>query len=103
MVEYNIILTEPAQTDMREIWTYIAYELKDPNAADNLIDELEKGILSLSSMPKRIGLVQDEQLAAKGIRDLLVENYVIFFKISKPRIVTIQRVLYVRRDWQSIL
>ncbi len=55
-------------------------------------------------MPKRQNLVKDEVLSSRGIRRLLVDNYMIFYVVddSKKK-VTVIRILYFRRDWESLI
>ncbi len=45
---YKIIVTEPAQKDLRDAVSYISNELKNKQAAFNLIDIIEKTINSLT-------------------------------------------------------
>ena len=51
---YQVQITEQAKQQIREIARYIALELKDPDAALRLFDELESSISSLSRLPGRI-------------------------------------------------
>lgn len=52
----------------------------------------------------RYALVVDERLTALGIRKLIVENYIVFYVISKKdESVTVIRILYGKRDWEYLL
>jgi len=101
---YQVIISEPAEIDMVAIGLYISEELHSPEAADNLLDEIEQQILSLEQMPKKFALVSDEGLASKGIRLIPVKNYLVFyFTDEQSKTVTITRVLYGRRNWVHML
>lgn len=104
MSRYNIEITEPAESDLYQIGSYIAKELQEPGLAQKLVSKIGDAILSLDEMPCRNGLVKDEQLSHQGIRKLLIDNYVIFYIVREEnKMVTILRILYGRRDWMNIL
>lgn len=104
MSKYNIQITEPAEKDLREIGTYISRELLERETAKRVILKIAEGINSLEDMPLRNALVSDERLAYKGIRKILVDNYIVFYSVDEGNeIVTIIRILYGRRDWVNLL
>ena len=101
---FHIDITEPAENDMIEAAGYIAGQLLNPSAAERLLDDAEAAILSLENMPERHALVSDEDLARLGIRFIPVSNYLIFYIVREENnTVVIQRFLYGRRDWATIL
>ncbi|MGG1657978.1 type II toxin-antitoxin system RelE/ParE family toxin [Brevibacillus sp. NRS-1366] len=104
MKNYSIMITGPAEADLLEIVDYIADELKNPAAANQLMVKLAESILELEQLPFRYALVSDEQLAYQGIRKLVVENYIVFYIVSENnKLVTIVRVLYGKREWNNLL
>lgn len=104
MASYRIITSNEANQDLRDIYRYIARVLKEPSIADNLLDKIETGILSLAELPLRHNVVKDERLGQKGIRKLLIGNYLIFYVVDEDnQTVQIVRILYARRDWVNIL
>jgi len=104
MNKYYVEVTDVAQTDLKEIVSYISIELKNPTSAKSLLANIKDNILSLEEMPKRQNLVNDEVLSNRGIRRLLVDNYMIFYVVddSKKK-VTVIRTLYARRGWESLI
>ncbi len=73
-------------------------------AANNLLNEIEKYEKILEKMPSIYPLVSDEYLAAKGLKFVLIKNYVLFYTIDKNnKIVNVIRFLYARRNWKEIL
>ncbi len=101
---YKIIVTEPAQKDLRDAVSYISNELKNNQSAVNLIDLVEKTVNSLTDMPKRYAVADDEILAREGFRFITIKNYLLFYIVRKEtETVVIERFLYARRDWMNIL
>ena len=104
MEQYEVRHSQPAIEDLADILRHFLEVRKEPQIALNLLDAIDKEIGSLSTMPRRCPLVRDDFLASLGYRLLIVENYIAFFTIDEgKRIVNIERILYARRDWQSIL
>ena len=104
MSTYNIQITEPAEEDLYEIGVYITKELLEPEIAKKVISKIAKGINSLEDMPLRNALTADERLAYKGIRKIMVDNYIVFYVASEEiKTVTIIRILYSRRDWINLV
>jgi addiction module RelE/StbE family toxin len=99
-----LVITEPAEADLKEIADYIAKELREPSTAQHLITKIAESILNLEQMPQRYALVSDERLANQGIRKLLVDNYIVFYVVSeKNQSVSIIKILYGKRDWNNLL
>jgi toxin ParE1/3/4 len=63
-----------AETDLEEIWWYIAQD--NPNAADRLLDKVEEVCQTLARFPK-MGTNREDLLP--GLRSFPVDNYLFFF------------------------
>lgn len=50
---YEVQVSEQADSDLRGIFEYIAFELQSPENASRQLDHLEEQILSLDTMPQR--------------------------------------------------
>jgi plasmid stabilization system protein ParE len=83
---------------------YIADVLKAPIAANNLLDEIEKYENLLEDTPNIFSFVSDEYLRAKGIKYVMIKNYMMFYTINEnEKTVDVIRFLYGRREWKRIL
>ncbi len=103
-MSYEIHITKAAEKDLKNAADYIELVLYNPQAADHLLDEVEKKAFSLSQFPQQFPLVDDPVLKACGVRFVAVNNYLIFYTISEPeKRVNIIRFLYGKRNWISIL
>jgi plasmid stabilization system protein ParE len=104
MDEYKIDISDYAKQDIRDMATYIRDELLEPAFADSTTEAVLSAISKLDFMPARIPLVKNERLAKQKIRGLQIKNYTVFFRIDEAlKTVDVVRVLYSRRDWQTIL
>jgi len=104
LTHYKIIAELPAQRDLQGILRYLTDVLKEPVIARRIYTSIKEQILTLSQMPLRHSVVQDQPYALLGVRKLLVENYVAFYVVNEEkREVNVLRILYNRREWQNVL
>ena len=101
MKQYRIEITELAEQDLENAGDYIAYELKNPTAAENTIKGIRTQINSLSSFPERNELDEDEVLAELGVRKDYYRDYKIYYVINANTIyiVRILHMLVDSRAW----
>ena len=78
-MNYEVELSEQADSELRGIFEYIAFELQSPENASGQLDRLEEQILSLDIMPERYRKYEKEPWKSRGLRVLPVDNYVIFY------------------------
>ena len=103
-MSYNIHITATAERDILRAADYIEFTLKNPTAADHLLDVATEQINSLADMPEKLRLVDDPVLASWGIRFIIVNNYLAFYTIDKEKqMVIVIRFLYQKSNWNSIL
>lgn len=101
---YTIHITAAAERDMVNASDHIEFVLKNPKAADDLLDEAELKINALSSFPDRFPLVDDPLLSSWGIRFTQIKNYLAFYVISEEsQKVIVVRFLYKKSNWGFIL
>lgn len=92
---YEVQVSEQADSDLRGIFEYIAFELQSPENASRQLDHLEEQILSLDTMPQRYRQYEKEPWKTRGLRILPVDNYVVLYiPDSDKKVVTILRVMY---------
>ena len=103
-MEYYVKITKQAKAQLREIRDYIAKELLAPDAAKNMLKLLASEMASLSKMPKRARLIDEEPWRSEGVRVKAVRNYLIYFWIDEENMaVQIIAVIYAKRDQISAL
>ncbi|MDD3279088.1 MAG: type II toxin-antitoxin system RelE/ParE family toxin [Lachnospiraceae bacterium] len=96
---FEIEISVQADSDLRNIYEYIAYELQSPENAIGQLDRLEDSILSLDQMPERFRAYEKEPWHNRGLRIMPVDNYCVFYiPNAEKAVVTIIRVMYGGRD-----
>ena len=94
MIQYQIRITELAESDLENIGDYIAYQLKNPSAAKNMVNGIRIQINSLQNFPERNDLDEDEFLAEIGVRKDYYRNYKIYYVVRED-IVYVIRILVI--------
>lgn len=101
---YEIFITAAAERDLLRASDHIAFVLKNPQAADDLLDEAEARINALTKFPEKFKLVDDPVLASWGIHFVMVNGYLAFYVISEAtHRVIIVRFLFQKSNWTAIL
>lgn len=103
-MSYRLHITNTAERDLTQAADYIEFVLKNPSAADALLEEADRKINALRPFPKEHPLVDDKLLASWGIRFVQVKNYLAFYVVSEmEEQITVVRFLYAKSNWLSIL
>ena len=103
-MNYQLLITSTAEHDIMRAVDYIEFVLKNPQAADNLLDTVSKQIGTLSEFPQKFRIVDDPVLASWEIRFVIINNYLAFYTINEEKqTVIVVRFLYKKRNWYSIL
>lgn len=84
-------MTATAETDVAEIWQYIAQD--NPAAASAFIPRLEDQIDTLEHSPARRPRVPESRLRGERYRHLRLDHYRAIFKIAGERVIVL-RVLH---------
>ncbi|GFI27910.1 hypothetical protein IMSAGC012_03039 [Lachnospiraceae bacterium] len=96
---YEVTTTDQADTDLRGIYEYIAFELLSPDNAIGQLDRLEKNIMGLEEFPEKFRHYEKEPWHSRGLRVMPVDNYLVFYIPDKDAgIVTVIRVMYAGMD-----
>lgn len=101
---FVVKVSEQADSDLREIYEYIAVELQSPENADKQMNRIESRILSLEEMPERFKRYEKEPWHSRGLRIVPVDHYIVaYIPDAVTKTVTIIRVMYGRRDIEQQL
>ena len=88
--------------ELDAIVEYITYTLEAPQAASNLLDELERSINDLKDFPLARRLYRPIKPIATEYRILTVKNYLVFYVVLENSI-EIHRIIYKKRDLSKLL
>ena len=79
------------------IYSYIADRLLEPDTAMGQYNRIAEAIQSLNILPERCALVESEPERTQGLRQMLVDNYSVFYIVGEDA-VSVARVLYSASD-----
>ncbi|MCM1235176.1 MAG: type II toxin-antitoxin system RelE/ParE family toxin [Ruminococcus flavefaciens] len=103
-MEYEVRITPYALRQMQEIVRYISATLQSPENSSRWLDTMKKELTSLSSMPARIPLTEEEPWHSQGIHKMVVKNFLVYFWIDTGNsCVWITAVVYGRRSQRQQL
>lgn len=102
MEKYNIEYSKESKEDLVGIKQYIKYNLQEPETAQKLISKIRKEINNLKYNPKINSIIDDDIIKRIEIRKLIVDNYIVFYRI-KNNSIEIVRIMYGRRNWFNLL
>ena len=101
-MSWDIVITDVAQDDLRDIFSYITREFHALEDARRIVRNILKEIWTLDEMPERFRPYPREPFASRGLRVMDVGNFCVYY-LPKDGIVTVVRILYFRRDADSVL
>ena len=99
---YEIVLTDIAKEELEYVYEYISENLYANQAANNLMDKIERSILMLEKNPfacTEVCIKPHNEI----YRKLVVDNYIVLYQVEETyKQVVIYRVIYGRRDYINI-
>lgn len=104
MSDYNVMVSETAMEQLKQLSEYITFELQAPSVAENLLTELETSMATLDTFPNRIPLGRESICRKYGLHVMVVKNYLIYFSINDSlQTVHILAVLYGKSNQAEFL
>ena len=100
---YSVSYSPEAKNDIKEIYSYIAFELLVPSPAEGQVNRIRNAIRSLSFMPSRNPIVDWEPWKSMGMHKIPIDNFIVFYIVNDSlAVVTIIRIFYGGQDIKSI-
>ncbi len=87
---YKVKINPGAIRELENIYEYIANEKLAPENAKGQVDRIKKAVLNLDTFPQSHQKRNEGRYAEKGYRQLLVDNYIVIFRIDE-----IHKIVYV--------
>ena len=100
--KYKLNIYPMALLDMEQIYRYIAVELCNPTAATKQMQDIKKAFENICTFPESCPLTNNEQLKDRSLRKMLVNKYIIFYRIKNKEIHVV-RIIYGMSNYESIL
>jgi plasmid stabilization system protein ParE len=102
LASYEIVYLPLALADLEEIFHYIVNKLEAPQAAQNLRNEIDATVHNLIQYPYAHALYRSQKPLKSEYRKLSVKNFYLFYVVKKNTI-EIHRVIYAKRNIESVL
>lgn len=91
-----------AEADLREIKDYLTFNLYNPDAAEQLIEQLLEKALSLNEFPERGIRISTRKPSVFNYRKLIHKNYCIVYSINDP-VISIHRIVLQSRLLDNLI
>ena len=88
MPKYTVSITATAESDISEIFDYIARNT--PHAAAGWVDEVERQIRSLERFPLRCPVIPESEGLGVAYRHLLYGKYRTIFRIEESQVIVLR-------------
>ena len=88
--KYKIKINPRAIRELDAIYEYIASEKLSPENAKGQTERIKTSILKLDTFPQSHQTRNEGRYAGKGYRQLLIDNYIVIFRIDES-----EKVVYV--------
>lgn len=103
-MKYGVKISEQAQTDLHNIFAYIAINLQAEQTAINQLNRLEQAIKDLDYMPARFRVYEKEPWHSRGMRIMPINNYLVFYIVDKTKKqVSIIRIFHGMQNYEDLL
>lgn len=101
---YTIKYSLEAINDLRNIYSYIAFNLGAPVTATQMINHLRTAIKKLDFMPMRYPCADTKHCKLINIHKMIIDNYYVFYIVNNElSSIDIVRIVYGKRDIAEIL
>ncbi|MCL1878636.1 MAG: type II toxin-antitoxin system RelE/ParE family toxin [Defluviitaleaceae bacterium] len=99
---YKVQLAEQAKRDLRGIYEYFAFTRLEPRLGSKIKQRIVEKLKSLSEMPGRYPVYQEEPWKSMELRQVFAGSYCAFYLITENR-VQVTRIMYGSMDLNSVL
>ena len=98
----HLFYSPQAQLDLDEIYDYFAKELNDPRKGQGVVDDILSAVERIPGRAFRYPIVGPLPFTTDEYRFLAVGSYLVFYRAVSES-VYVDRILYKRRDFASLL
>ena len=100
--QYKLRFLPLFEDDLNEIVDYITLRLKNPLAAERLVDDVEAAILKRLEMPESFEPFPSTRNHEYPYYAIQVRNFTVFYVVIGDTM-EVRRILYSRRDMRKLL
>ena len=101
---YKVVETRRARRALEQIIRYLVQELKEPQAAERLLDEIQRCYAQLAQMPRMFQKCLAPSLSAQGCRRAVVGKYIVLYKVDEgKKEVRVLFIVHGSREYERLL
>lgn len=100
--QYKLSILPLFEDDLDEIVDDITVRLRNPNAAERLVDDVEAAIRKRLEMPERFEPDPSTRDREHPYDTIQVRNFTVFYVVIEDTM-EVRRILYSRRDMRKLL
>ena len=101
---HKLIVSKEAHHDTNDITSYIAYELKNSQAAFSFLDDLEASYHRILKNPHLYPFCNDPHLRRQGYHKIPIKNYVVLYRVDdEEKSVYIVRIVYCGSNYAATI
>lgn len=100
--QYKLRFLPLFEDDLNEIVDYITLRLKNPSAADRLVDDVEAAIMKRLEMPESFEPYPSTRDREYPYYAIQIRNFTVFYVVIGDTM-EVRRILYSRRDMKNLL
>lgn len=97
---YSFVATAAFERDYDEALAYLVYNLKSPQAATRLMDEMDASVEKLSDNPFLNAVSTKPTLMALEYREEFVTRYVMLYRVEGADVVA-KRLFHMSQDYEE--
>lgn len=101
-MKYKLRYLPLFENDLYNAASYISHKLDNPDAAQRLVNEVEKAILERLNMPLSFEPYRSPKKRADTYYRIYVGNYTVFYVVIDD-VMEVRRLIYSARDFDRLL
>lgn len=78
---YKVNQTSPFENELKSIYMYLAFKIKEPNIATKFVKNVLKTLYSLEYLPERYARISNFNNKNRNLRRIFIDNYVIIYEV----------------------
>ena len=103
-MKYEVIISEEAHNDIDSILDYIFNSLKNPIAANSLLDKIEETYIDLADNPFMYACCFDKRLRNEKYRKVVINKYILIYRIDEENnVVYVIRFFYGGQNYIDLI
>ena len=104
MKSWKVMYSNAAESDLTDIYAYIAYSLLAPENAAGQAERIMQAVERPSTMPMRHEVYPEEPWKSMGMHRVPVDNFVVYYAVNDgSHTVTVIRIFYGGRHIEGIV